>query len=54
MKISQYSKKAYENWKDKATGDYGIQGFYELDKLQPFKQEFIRGKRAIQENDSSY
>ena len=54
MNISQYSKKVYDIWKDEALGDFGMDGFYNLDKLQPFTEEFIKGKRSIKSEDNSY
>jgi len=54
MNLTSYSKKIFDSWKNNATGTYGIQGHYTIDKLQEFKKDFIKGKRDIEEGSSDY
>lgn len=50
----QYNRKLWENWKEQVTGNYGINGHYHFGKLQPFKEEFIKGKREISADGDDY
>lgn len=53
MKITSYNSKAYKDWLKNFEGDFGCDGHYNLEKLQPFKQEFIISKE-LTEDGSDY